>query len=120
MFLKWRSPEEARNEQHLTEKVDIFSMGHIFFRLICGHEPWNKLEPGGRPSREEINEKVKKGVLPFIPASIKNSDDPEIIAIRDVMLACYRLDPSKRPSAREISKVLDKALRKLTQNSASE
>ena len=35
--------EEANQSQFLTEKVDIFSLGHIFFRIICGHEPWNKV-----------------------------------------------------------------------------
>eukprot|EP00536_Pseudo-nitzschia_multiseries_P001573 jgi/Psemu1/234753/estExt_Genewise1.C_190226 len=110
---QWRSPEEARNEQHLTEKVDIFSLGHIFFRLICGHEPWNKLEPGGRPTKEEINEKVQRGDLPHIPESVMNSDDPEIVAIRAAMLKCYRFDPTQRPSARKIANTLDRALEKL-------
>ena len=107
---QWRSPEEARNVQHLTEKVDIFSLGHIFFRLICGHEPWNKLEPGGRPSKEAVNEKVQRGVLPFIPDHVRDSNDPEVTAIRDVMLNCYNFDPSKRPSARDIAKTFDKTL----------
>jgi hypothetical protein len=88
-------------------------MGHIFFRLICGHEPWNKLEPGGRPSREEITAKVQRGDLPFIPDFVQNSDDPEIIAIRDAMLSCYTFDPRKRPSARDVANALDKALGEL-------
>ncbi|KAG7366645.1 Ser/Thr protein kinase [Nitzschia inconspicua] len=113
---QWRSPEEARNEQNLTEKVDIFSMGHIFFRLICGHEPWNKLEPGGKPSKEEINQKVQQGKLPFIPDHVKKSENPEVIAIRDAMLSCYQPNPKDRPSARDIAKALDAALKKLSQN----
>lgn len=113
---QWRSPEEARNEQNLTEKVDIFSMGHIFFRLICGHEPWNKLEPGGKPSKEEIDRKVKQGKLPFIPDFVQKSENPEVIAIRDVMLSCYQPNPKDRPSAREIANKLDAALKELSQN----
>jgi len=112
---QWRSPEEARDEQNLTEKVDVFSMGHIFFRLICGHEPWNKLEPGGRPSKEEVNRRVRRGDLPFIPDHVINSENPEVIAIRDAMLACYTFDPLERPSAREIVKMLDAALASLTE-----
>lgn len=110
---QWRSPEEARNEQNLTEKVDVFSMGHIFFKLLCGHEPWNKLEPGGKPSKSEMNEKVKKGILPTIPADVSESKDPEIVAIRDAMLRCYTYDPLQRPSAREIVKRLQQALDRL-------
>ena len=113
---QWRSPEEARNEQNLTEKVDVFSMGHIFFRLICGHEPWHKLEPGGKPSKAEMNEKVKNGVLPFIPQDVKESSDPEVIAIRDAMLRCYTYDPNQRPSAREIANSLKQALDWLTES----
>eukprot|EP00339_Tiarina_fusa_P013231 CAMPEP_0117073754 /NCGR_PEP_ID=MMETSP0472-20121206/51930_1 /TAXON_ID=693140 ORGANISM="Tiarina fusus, Strain LIS" /NCGR_SAMPLE_ID=MMETSP0472 /ASSEMBLY_ACC=CAM_ASM_000603 /LENGTH=707 /DNA_ID=CAMNT_0004798431 /DNA_START=235 /DNA_END=2358 /DNA_ORIENTATION=- len=111
---QWRSPEEARSEQDLTEKVDVFSMGHIFFRLVCGHEPWNKLEPGGRPSKDEVNEKVQKGVTPFIPDHVRNSENPEVIAIRDAMMDCYTFEPTKRPSARDIATRLDAALAALS------
>ncbi len=110
---QWRSPEEARNEQHLTEKVDVFSLGHIFFRLICGHEPWNKLEPGGKPAKVEIDEKVQRGVLPFIPDDVLKSDDAEVVAIREVMLKCYRFDPKERPSARYVADTLDSAYKDL-------
>jgi serine/threonine protein kinase len=110
---QWRSPEEARDEQNLTEKVDIFSMGHILFRLICGHEPWNKLEPGGKPAKDEIDQKVRKGKLPFIPDFVMNSDDKEVIAIREAMLRCYAVDPLQRPSAREIARTFESTLNSL-------
>jgi serine/threonine protein kinase len=103
----------------LTEKVDVFSMGHIFFRLICGHEPWNKLEPGGKPSKDDINRKVQTGVLPFIPDHVRNSENPEVIAIRDAMLACYTFDPLERPSARDIVKSLETALESLTKTTTA-
>jgi len=110
---QWRSPEEARNEQHLTEKVDVFSLGHILFRLICGHEPWHKLEPGGRPSKEEMTAKVINGALPFIPEEVMNSEEEEVIAIREAMFACYTYDPVRRPSARDITMKLQSALEAL-------
>jgi len=110
---QWRSPEEARNEQNLTEKVDVFSMGHIFYKLICGHEPWNKLEPKGKPLKSEISEKVKKGILPTIPDEVATSTDPEIIAIRDAMLQCYTYDSEKRPTARELTQFLQASLDRL-------
>jgi hypothetical protein len=116
---QWRSPEEARDEHHLTEKVDVFSLGHIFFRLICGHEPWNKLEPGVRPAKAEINEKVQRGELPFIPDHVRSSNDPEIIAVRDIMLQCYSFDPGDRPSARYIANTLDRTLNDLKQKYSS-
>jgi hypothetical protein len=85
-------------------------MGHIFFRLICGHEPWNKLEQGGKPSKEVITEKVQKGVLPFILPEVMTTTDKEVAAIRDAMLQCYAFDPHKRPSAREIARQLERSL----------
>jgi serine/threonine protein kinase len=110
---QWRSPEEARGEPDLTEKVDVFSMGHIFFRLICGHEPWNKLEPGGKPGKAEVNDKVEKGILPHIPPDILESKDPEEAAIRDAMLRCYTFDPAERPSARSLADRLQEELGRL-------
>jgi serine/threonine protein kinase len=117
---QWRSPEEARNEQNLTEKVDVFSMAHIFFRLICGHEPWNKLEEGGKPTKEEIHEKVRKGILPRIPKDILNSTDKEVSAIRDAMIACYAFDPKERPTARQISSILQDTLEELEKEAGLE
>jgi len=111
---QWRSPEESREQNDLTEKVDIFSMGHIFFRLICGHEPWNKLEPGGRPEKEEVLAKVKRGTLPYIPDEVMKTEDREIQLIRDAMLKCYTADANKRPSARAIADELDSALKKMS------
>ena len=112
---QWRSPEEARNEQDLTEKVDVYSMGHIFFRLICGHEPWNKLEPGGKPNHATITRAVQEGRLPNIPNHILESTNPEVVAIRQAMLACYTLDPKSRPSAQEIVVQLERDLTHLEQ-----
>ncbi|KAL3777797.1 hypothetical protein HJC23_003570 [Cyclotella cryptica] len=110
----WRSPEEANHHQNLTEKIDVFSLGHIFFRLICLHEPWNKLEPGGKPSKEMVTEKVKRGILPYIPADVMETSDPEVAVIRDAMLACYTTDPVERPKARTIADYLDRSLKKLS------
>lgn len=76
---QWRSPEEARNEQHLTEKVDVFSLGHILYRLICGHEPWHKLEPGGRPPKDVITQKVANGILPYIPLPLCHRRIPKLL-----------------------------------------
>lgn len=93
-------------------------MGHIFFRLICGHEPWNKLEPNGRPSKEEVNRRVQRGDLPYIPTEVLESTNPEVIAIRNAMLSCYTYDPTQRPSAKEIAKSLDDALEVLLDNTS--
>ncbi len=110
---QWRSPEEVGESQNLTEKVDVFSLGHIFFRMICGHEPWNKLELGGKPSSNGLRERVKAGILPRIPDYIMNTTVTEEKIILDAMLASYTVDPEERPSSRDIAGFLDNELRRL-------
>ena len=112
---QWRSPEEARNEP-LTEKVDVYSLGNIFFRLICGHEPWNSFEENGKkPPDDEITEMIGRGDMPLAPNKILTSDDPELEIIREVIHKCYTFDPAERPSARKVAVALDRALQKLKQ-----
>ena len=53
------------------------------------------MEPGGRPAKEVVNEKVINGVLPFIPDHVKTTTDPEVIAIREAMLKCYTYNPKE-------------------------
>lgn len=104
---QWRSPEEAKKTLYLDEKVDVFSMGHIFFRLICGKSPWGKLD--NNPTKEEIHASVLQGKLPHIPSKVTKSDNPIIIAIREAMMKAYTNDPKERPSARSIANGLIKA-----------
>ncbi|KAL7547737.1 hypothetical protein ACHAWF_011025, partial [Thalassiosira exigua] len=116
----WRSPEEANGNQHPTEKVDVFSLGHIFFRLICRHEPWHKLEPGYKKGEtirtDSVNERVKRGVLPQIPEKVLHTGDAEVAMIREAMLMCYTYDPEKSPSARSIASFLDQGLAVLSKH----
>lgn len=100
---QWRSPEEVRNSSELTAKVDVFSLGHIFYRILVGHEPWGSLEPGGKPSRTKLTENVKDGKLPFIPSSLRKSHDPEIETIYTAMMMCYTVNATERPSSKEIA-----------------
>jgi serine/threonine protein kinase len=105
---QWRSPEEVKKQDDLSVKVDVFSLGHIFYRMIVGHEPWNKMEKGGRkPSSDELVRKVGAGVLPRIPPQIFESNDKELVAIRKAMMMCYTVDVSKRPTSKAIAKFLD-------------
>lgn len=94
---QWRLPEEAHRSQHLSKKVDVFSLGHTFFCLNCLHEPWHKLEQGftkGKEIRKQyVNEQVKQGVLPFIPKEVMEMSDAKVAVIWEAMLACYTHDP---------------------------
>ena len=111
---QWRSPEEALGMTNLTEKIDVYSMGNIFYRLICGKSPWGKLD--GNPTKEEIHAKVKAGEHPHFPSKVTEAKDPTIIAIREAMLLCYTFDPVKRPSARVIANGLRNAYDEIKQS----
>lgn len=104
----------------MSEKVDVWSLGHIFFRLICLNEPWHKLEPGyvkgGEIRKDYVNEQVKRGILPTIPKEVMNTSDAEVLVIREAMLACYNFVPKQRPSARDIANFLNKGLEELSQH----
>jgi len=104
---QWRSPEEAKKSDYLDEKIDIYSMGNIFFRLICGKSPWGKLDDN--PTKEQIHESIVQGKLPHIPSKVTKTDNPIVIAIREAMMKAYTNDPEKRPSARSIANGLLKA-----------
>jgi hypothetical protein len=88
-------------------------MGDFLFHLICGHEEWYKLEPHGKPSKSEVNEEVKIGILPTIPHDIMPTEDSELVAIREAMLKYYLFDPAKLPSARKIANSPQHALGQL-------
>lgn len=115
---QWRSPEEANGSTRLTEKVDVFSLGHILFRLICLHEPWHKLEKGyvkgEEIQKDVVGEKVRRGEMPAMPKEVLETDDIEVLWIRHAMMACYTYDPAKRPSAREIADFLERGLADLS------
>ena len=115
---QWRSPEEANGSTRLTEKVDVFSLGHILFRLICLHEPWHKLEKGyvkgEEIQKDVVSEKVRKGEMPAMPKEVLETDDIEVLWIRHAMMAAYTYEPAKRPSAREIADFLDRGLADLS------
>ena len=115
---QWRSPEEANGSTHLTEKVDVFSLGHILFRLICLHEPWHKLEEGyvkgEEIQKDVVSAKVRRGEMPAMPKEVLETDDIEVLWIRHAMMAAYTYDPAKRPSAREIAVFLDRGLADLS------
>ena len=110
---QWRSPEEANELNNLSVKADVFSLGHILYRIICSHEPWNKLEKRGRPLSAELTMKVKAGMLPRIPEQVLQSNEPEIVAIREAMLMCWTFDPKKRPSSKDVATFLDDELTRL-------
>jgi hypothetical protein len=92
---KFRAPEEYAYEVE-TEKIDVYSMGNVFYAILSGMMPFEGMK------QQKATKKVMEGKRPKIPIEIEESDDIAIKAILAATKACWRQDPKDRPPAREI------------------
>ncbi|CAM9894012.1 unnamed protein product [Laminaria digitata] len=82
----WRSPENIAGKP-LTEKVDIYSMGMIFYSMMSGRAPFPMTELGNRM--------IVRGERPKI--------DPSWHAgYMQVVQGMWQPEPTERPSARQV------------------
>jgi len=107
----WRSPEEIRNTTFVSEKTDVYSLGNLLFQVMTRHQPWTWLEPNGRPTLDEIAKSKLEGKTPFIPNKFVNSTDMSIQALYHAIRACFTQDPTKRPTAYQVSYGLSQVLK---------
>ena len=101
---KFRSPEEYLYHAE-TEKIDVYSMGNIFWVLLHGMYPFEKI------SRKATKRAVSKGQRPVFEASLMTSDDTHIQALIKATKMCWAQDPEKRASAREVQHFLEAQLK---------
>jgi len=107
---QYRSPEECLGLP-ITEKIDVYSLGHMFYIFLMELEPY--FYPERIPDRN-VDKLIVQGIHPKLDSSIANSDDPAIVAIRSAMEQCYTYDPKDRPSASQIAEYLKGALEEHT------
>lgn len=107
----WRAPEEMIRSVEkdgveppfLNEKVDIYALGNVLYRILTGHAPRGKSIP---ERIDEIRDEVAKGKPPRLAKEFIESEEPTIAAIRRAMIHCYQRTPEKRRSARDIGNEL--------------
>ena len=104
---QFRAPEEYAYQDQ-SEKVDIYSMGNIFYILIAKLWPFEELD-----NDKKARTKIKNGERPSIPKEIAESTDPFDIALVKALQMCWIQDQKKRATAREVEKFLDKELLRL-------
>ena len=104
---KDRSPEEYYYKEQ-SEKVDIYSMGNIFYALLTKEEPFEDMES------KAAQHEVKHGRPSPISASVRNSTDPCTQALIKAAEMCWVYDPKERPSAREVESFLSRSLQSIT------
>eukprot|EP00546_Thalassionema_frauenfeldii_P002611 CAMPEP_0178932348 /NCGR_PEP_ID=MMETSP0786-20121207/22536_1 /TAXON_ID=186022 /ORGANISM="Thalassionema frauenfeldii, Strain CCMP 1798" /LENGTH=490 /DNA_ID=CAMNT_0020609567 /DNA_START=100 /DNA_END=1569 /DNA_ORIENTATION=+ len=107
----WRSPEEIKNASFVNEKADVYALGNVLFQILTRHQPWTWLEPNGRLSLPQIAKQKEKGIIPHFPEKIVRSGKVAHVALYHGILACYRSDPYKRPTAYQLVEGFQKALR---------
>ena len=113
----WRAPEEViappegMDPHVLNEKVDVYSLCNVLFRIMTGRAPRGKSIP---ERMEMIRTEVAQGLPPEMPEEFLRTDDQALIFIRRAMVHCYQANPNDRWSARDIADELFENLQHLT------
>ena len=88
----FRSPEEY-SKSSLTEKVDIYSVGHVLYGILMGRNPVYK-KPG------YAKKKVSAGEKPVVlDEAIQGDEDKALVSVLNNV---YDPNPDNRYSAAEI------------------
>jgi serine/threonine protein kinase len=100
---RFRAPEEyARGPE--TEKIDVYSMGNIFYQILTGLYPFEDWH------RKDMYAAIQKGIRPPIPEKYLNSTDPKEQAMVEAIQTSWIGDPAKRISARKVEQLLKRTL----------
>lgn len=102
----FRAPEEYAYEPE-DEKVDIYSMGNIFYALLTELWPFEEEET------KQAQHLVMRGKRPPMKTAIIESRDPAIRAILTVLAMSWKQKPEDRATAKETSAFLEAELKKL-------
>lgn len=108
----FRSPEEYAYQRQ-TEKIDVYSMGNIFYMLLEDELPWFELNKV--KGQKAVEKAVLAGQRPIITSAARDSADPAVNALRHAMNLCWTHDWRNRPSARDVERDLADALHRIEQ-----
>ena len=105
--MQFRAPEEYAYEEE-TEKVDVYSLGNVFYGLLQGEWPFeNEIKKSA-----DAQALIMDGKRPAIKPELLNSTDPYIIALTKATQSCWIHDPVKRASSKQIRDFLADSLAK--------
>lgn len=102
---RWISPEALigrEGAEHVSDAMDVYSLGILMVEMDTHQLPFADLMQADRSQLPEIDvlQLISNGAL---TPTLSNTCHPKI---QNLVLACTAYDPQKRPSSREISRVL--------------
>ena len=100
----FRSPEEYMYIEE-TEKIDVYSMGNIFYVLVTDQLPFQDDE------MTIAQRKIMNGERPHVPSKFRNSKEPGYKVLISLMKLCWNQNPRERPSARVVADMIENELR---------
>jgi serine/threonine protein kinase len=100
--LQFRSPEEYAYKME-TEKVDIYSLGNVFYGILAKRWPFYDIIKDDKVAQKTI----MSGARPPIQASILNSTDPFDRVMLKAIEMCWVQEPRERATAREVQNFID-------------
>lgn len=108
---KYRSPEEYAYAPQ-TEKIDVYSMGNIFYEFLVRQWPFENLK------EEEAQAKIMSGERPAFGANILGlvDKDPAVAAIVYATKWCWEQKLKDRPTSKQIYEFLNTEYNKIAQS----
>jgi len=92
---RWRPPEITKGVTTYDGKVDVYCFGLVFFEMVTGKIPFEKLE-----SVTAAAKAAYECHRPFIPIECP-------ICVKDLICKCWAQEPEDRPSFAEILDFLE-------------
>ena len=110
---QFRSPEEYEYGLQ-SEKIDVYSMGNIFYTLLTDSWPFEELYD--EEGTQAVREAVRAGDRPSLTEELRNSTDPRIVALIRAMEMCHIHDWRHRVTSKEVADFLMAELREIEGN----
>jgi serine/threonine protein kinase len=89
----------------LNEKIDVYSMGNVFYYILTKERPFGDL------SGDEVQERIRHGERPYKGIDVlKNSTHWATQALIHAMEWCWTHNATDRPTARTIQMYLESQL----------